>query len=216
MDRLSSSEGMGFNSARSGLGTAILPRGYIFERNEEMLKEATDEQLMQSVASGNLDAFSELVWRYQALAWKTAHRFLGDSMESEDIVQAAFLKILEAAPRYRATATFRTYFYRTLTRLCIDRTRKKQPTRLQDAPEAVDPSPDPSDVLVERERGAEVHAALSALPPNQKAAMILRHYEGLSYAEIAPILGVSPKAVEGLISRARTSLQALLSHLQQK
>lgn len=180
------------------------------------MREATDEQLMQSVGGGDLDAFSELVCRYQGLAWKTAYRFLDDSMEAEDIAQDAFLKILEAAPRYRPTATFRTYFYRILTHLCIDRTRKKQPTRIEDVPEAADPSAAPTDVLIERERGAEVHAALATLPPNQKVAMILRHYEGLSYAEIAQILGVSPKAVEGLISRARAYLQALLSHLQQK
>jgi hypothetical protein len=57
------------------------------------VKEATYEQLMQAVAGGDLDAFYELVLRYQGLAWKTACRFVGDSMEGEDIAQEAFLKI---------------------------------------------------------------------------------------------------------------------------
>ena len=174
---------------------------------------ATDEQLMQSVAGGDLDAFNELVLRYQSLAWKTAYRFLGDSMEAEDIAQEAFLRILDAAPRYRPTATFRTYFYRILAHLCIDRTRKRQLAIMDNVPEMADPSPGPTESLMEKERCAQVRTALDTLPPNQKAAMILRHYEDLSYSEIAQILDITPKAVEGLISRAGASLQARLSHL---
>ena len=173
----------------------------------------TDEQLMRSVAEGNLDAFNEIVQRYQQMAWKTAYRFIGNSMEAEDVAQETFLKILEAAPRYRPTATFRTYFYRILTHLCIDRTRKRQLISMDNIPDVPDPSLGPTERLVEKERRAQVRDALDALPPNQKAAMLLRHYEGLSYAEIAQIFGVTPKAVEGLISRAAASLQARLSHL---
>ena len=178
------------------------------------MKEATDEQLMQAVAGGDLEAFNDLVLRHQDLAWRMAYRFLGDAMEAEDVAQETFLKILEAAPRYRPTATFHTYFYRVLTHLCIDRARKKQLTSIDDIPEAIDPSLSQDESLIEKERQDQIHLALDALPPNQKAAMILRHYEGLSYAEISQILGVTPKAVEGLISRAGASLQARLSHLQ--
>jgi RNA polymerase sigma-70 factor, ECF subfamily len=177
------------------------------------VKEATDEQLMQAVAGGNLDAFNELILRYQNLAWKMAYRFLGDAMEAEDVAQESFLKTLEAASRYRPTATFRTYFYRTLTHLCIDRTRKKKLISIDDIPEAIDPSLGPAESLIEKERRARVRIALDALPPNQKAAMILRHYEGLRYTEIAQILGVTSKAVEGLIGRAGTFLRTRLSHL---
>jgi RNA polymerase sigma-70 factor, ECF subfamily len=173
---------------------------------------ATDEQLMLSVAAGDLEAFEELVLRYQGLAWKTAYRFLGDRVEAEDVAQETFLKILKAAQRYRPTAAFRTYFYRILTHLCIDRTRKKYPiTGIDEMPDAPDPSCDPIESIIAKERQAQVQHALATLPANQKAAIILRHYEGLSYAEISKILSVTRKAVEGLISRARTSLQAILS-----
>ncbi len=180
------------------------------------MRETTDEELMQAVAGGDLEAFNELVLRHQDLAWKLAYRFLGDAIEAEDVAQESFLKILEAAPRYRPTATFRTYFYRILTHLCIDRVRKKQLTSIDDIPEAIDPSLSQDEGLIEKERQDQIHLALDALPPNQKAAMILRHHDGLSYAEISQILGVTPKAVEGLISRAGASLQARLSHLQKK
>jgi RNA polymerase sigma-70 factor, ECF subfamily len=172
-----------------------------------------DEQLMQAVAGGDLDAFDEIVLRYQQHAWKIAYRFLDDAMEAEDVAQEGFLKILQAASRYRPTASFRTYLYRVLTRLCIDRARKRQPAFADDLPEVPDSSTGPADLLMEREQGAQVRAALDTLPPNQKAAIILRHYEGLSYGEIALALGVTPKAAERLISRARAALQSRLSHL---
>jgi RNA polymerase sigma-70 factor, ECF subfamily len=79
-----------------------------------------------------------------------------------------------------------------------------------------DPSLGPTESLIEQERRAQVRTALDTLSPNQKAAMILRHYEGLSYAEIAQIIGVTPKAIEGLISRARVSVEARLSHFKKK
>jgi len=100
-----------------------------------MNQETSDQQLMQAVARGDLDAFNELVLRYQGFAWKTAYRFLGDGMEAEDVSRDAFLKILKAAPRYRAKANFRTYFYQILTHLCIDRSRKKQPISMDKTPE---------------------------------------------------------------------------------
>lgn len=179
-----------------------------------MNQETSDEQLMQAVAEGDLAAFNELVLRYQHLAWKTAYRFLRDAMEAEDVAQDAFLRILKAAPRYRTKANFRAYFYQVLTHLCIDSSRKRKPLSSADnIQEVADLSPNPTENLIEKERRAQVRQALDILPPNQKAAIILKHYEGLSYAEIAQILGVTPKAVEGLISRAGASLSALLAHL---
>jgi RNA polymerase sigma-70 factor (ECF subfamily) len=180
------------------------------------LKEATDDDLMQGVATGDGDAFAEIILRYQHVAWKVAFRFLGDSMEAEDAAQDAFLKLLEAAPRYRSKASFRTYLFRILTHLCIDRCRKKRPDAVADIPEAADPSGDPAAALMAREIRVQIRNVLETLPPKQKAAIILRHYEGLSYAEIAQVLGISAKAVERLISRARITLQTRLSFLNEK
>jgi RNA polymerase sigma factor (sigma-70 family) len=131
------------------------------------VKETTDEQLMQAIAGGSLDAFNELVLRYQSPAWKMAYRFLGDAMEAEDVAQESLLKTLAAASRYRPIATFRTYFYRILTHLCIDRTRKQQLTSIDDIPETIDPSPNPDESLIQKERRVRVRLALDALPPNQ-------------------------------------------------
>ena len=84
----------------------------------------TDEELMLAVRAGDLAAFEHLVVRHQSSAWNAAYRFLGDAAEAEDLAQEAFLKILDAAPRYQPTAKFRTYLYRVVTRLCLDRLQR--------------------------------------------------------------------------------------------
>ena len=172
-----------------------------------MNPEINDEQLMQAAANGDLDAFNQIVLRHQAVAWSLAWRFLGDSMEAEDVAQEAFLKILEAAPRYRPKASFRIYLYRVVTRLCIDWSRKKRPTYADPLPDIRDPALSPAENLLAKERRSEIRGVLDILPPNQRMAIILRHYDGLSYTEIAETLEVTVKAVERLISRARAGLR---------
>lgn len=171
---------------------------------------------MQAVAHGDLDAFEEIVLRYRHLAWKTAYRFLGDSMEAEDAAQELFFKILEAAPRYRPTASFRTYLYRILIHLCIDYSRKARPVSDDAIPDIPDSSAGPAESLITKEQDRQVQQALDSLPSNQKAAILLRHYEDLSYLEIAQVLDTTSKAVEGLIRRARNALRLQLTDLRQR
>ena len=173
----------------------------------------SDEQLMQSVRDGDLDAFEQIVLRHQAEAWRVAYRFTGDAAEAEDIAQEAFLKILDAAPRYRPTATFRTYFYRVLTRLCIDHRRKKRPVLTDPFPHMPDTAPTPSSQADQAERDALIQAALNSLPADYRMAVVLRYFEGLSGAEMAEAMGRSVKAVERLLARAKSTLEPQLRHL---
>jgi RNA polymerase sigma-70 factor (ECF subfamily) len=171
----------------------------------------SDELLLLAAGKGDLGAFEEIVRRHQAWGWRTAYRFLGHKEEAEDVVQDAFLKMLGAAPRYRPQARFRTYLYTILTRLCIDRQRKRHPEPVEGFPDLADPASGPAEDYAEKERRALVRKALDALPPNQKAAIILRHFDELSYGEIAEILGVTVKAVENLLGRARMTLRSVLA-----
>jgi len=175
--------------------------------------EASDEQLMQAVTRGNLDAFNKIVLRYQQQAWRTAYRLLGDAMEAEDVSQETFLKILKAAPRYRPTASFRTYLYTIVYRLCLDTRKKSRPSLMDTIPDRPSASPSAVETLVSRERGEEIRHALKSLPLNQRTAIVLKHDEGLSYAEIAQVMDTSLKSVEMLIRRAREKLRSKLSHL---
>ena len=169
-----------------------------------------DKQLMLRVAEGDYRSFDILVRRHQPTAWRVAYRFLGDSAEAEDIAQEAFLKILTAAPRYKPTASFSTYLYRVVFRLCVDNTRKKRPLCIDTLPERVDSSPDPEITLDLKDRDDLIRKALDALPSRQRMAVILKYYEGLSYADIARAMATTVKAVERLLGRARKTLQSSL------
>ncbi|MBI4776128.1 MAG: sigma-70 family RNA polymerase sigma factor [Deltaproteobacteria bacterium] len=171
---------------------------------------ARDEFLMQAAGKGDLEAFGEIVQRHHSWAWRIAYRFLGDEPEAADIVQEAFLRLLDASRRYRPTAKFRTYFYRIITRLCLDRTKKKQPLYLETIPDAPDPRPDAADAMVLQEAAVAVRAALDVLPPNQRMAIVLRYYEELNYEDIASALETTPKAVERLLAHGRERLRAIL------
>ena len=171
---------------------------------------ASDEELMQAASGGDMEAFGKLVRRHERSAWSAAWRLLGDATEAEDAAQDAFLKILDAAPRYRPTASFRTYLYRVMTRLCLNRMEKKRPHYVDRLPVSPSADPGPPETLALRESADAVRRALDALPPRQRAALILRHYEDMSYQEIAEVMDTSVKSVERLLGRGREGLQRLL------
>lgn len=172
----------------------------------------SDELLVQATGRGDLLAFAEIVRRHQAWAWRIACRFLGDENEAADMVQEAFLRLLDAAGRYRPDARFRTYFHQIITRLCLDRAKKKQPLYLETIPDAPDPRPGPVDGLIRQETSAAVRLALDALPPNQRMAIVLRYYEDLNYEEIASALETTIRGVERLLARGRERLRTILGN----
>ena len=173
------------------------------------------EELMLGVRDGDLDAFEQLVLRHQAEAWRVAYRYVGDAAEAEDLAQNAFLKLLDAAPRYKVTAKFRTYFFRILTRLCMDHGRKKRPILIEVLPDLADDSPSPSQQESQAERDILIQTALKALPADYRMAVVLRYFEGLSGAEMAAAMGRSVKAVERLLARAKAILKPHLETLLQ-
>ena len=174
---------------------------------------ASDEELMSAVAEGDMDAFEELVLRHQDGAFHVAFRLLSDEDRAGDAAQEAFLRVLDAAPRYRPTAAFRTYLYRILTRICIDQYRRRTPRQHPDPAGVPSEEAGPPEALLQRERAEQVRAAIQDLPPRQRVAVVLRHYEGLAYEEIAGAMGVSVRAVDALLSRARRALKGRLRDL---
>jgi RNA polymerase sigma-70 factor (ECF subfamily) len=170
----------------------------------------SSEQLMLALARGDTAAFDQLVLRHQKAAWGIAYRFLGDRHEAEDVVQDAFLRLLEAAERYQPASSFNTYFYRVISRLCLDRTKRRRPRPLEAVPDVFDGGPDTLGAMEKQQSAEAVRAALDALPPQQRIAVVLRYYEALSYQNIASALETTPKAVERLLARARDRLQEIL------
>jgi RNA polymerase sigma-70 factor, ECF subfamily len=177
------------------------------------MQTLSSEELMLGVRDGDLDAFEQIVLRHQTEAWRVAYRYTGDPAEAEDLAQNAFLKVLDAAPRYKPTATFRTYFFRILTRLCIDHRRKKRPIFTDTLPDIADVSPSPSQQASQAEREVLIQTALDALPADYRMAVVLRYFEGLSGAEMAAAMGRSVKAAERLLARAKALLKPHLERL---
>ena len=173
----------------------------------------SDENLMLAVRDGDLAAFEQIVVRHQTEAWRVAYRFTGDAAEAEDLAQEAFLRVLDAADRYEPTATFRTYFYRVLTRLCIDYRRKKRPIPSDSVLLRADGQASPAELAEQRDRDGLIQAALDALPADYRMAVVLRYFEGLNATEMAEAMGKSVKAVERLLARARAALEPQLKHL---
>lgn len=167
----------------------------------------SDEELIIRTAAGDLNAFNQIVLRHQEIAWRLASRFLRDPVDAQDIAQESFVRIFEAAPRYKPTASFTTYLYRVVLRLCMDAARKKRPIGKENIEDSACPAPDAAQRLEERRRDEAVRAAIQRLPRRQRSAIILKEYCELSYVEIAEILSTSTKSVERLLARARIKLQ---------
>ena len=174
---------------------------------------ATDEDLMLRSAEGDMDAFEELVRRHQQTALNVAYRFLGDRDLAEDTAQEAFLKILSRAESYRPTAQFGTYLYNVVWHLCIDVYRKKRADSLERFGDLGGAAAEPIDGLLADERQARVRRAVDTLPPRQRMALVLKHFEGMSYEDVAEVLECSATAVDSLLIRARRKLKDALADL---
>ena len=170
----------------------------------------SDEELMMRAAEGDMDAFEQLVQRHQRAALNIAHRFLGRSSLAEDVAQEAFLKILAGASRYRPTARFRTYLFNVVWHLCVDAFRRKTPLALDALPPTADAADGPDEAALRGERSDIVRRAVDGLPLRQRMALVLKHFEGMSYEEISEVMDCSPGAVDSLLSRARSALRETL------
>ncbi|MFQ3595986.1 MAG: sigma-70 family RNA polymerase sigma factor [Sphingomonadaceae bacterium] len=160
---------------------------------------------------GDAQAFRQLVGLLAAPSLALAMRTLGNLALAEEAVQEALTKVWREAGRFEEGRSFWPWWRRILLNAALDgRRRMRSVEPLETAGDPVDPGPSPFEVAAEDERAARLAAAMAALPPRQRAALALFHGEGLSMAEIGEALGTSAKAVEGLLSRGRAALKALL------
>ena len=177
-----------------------------------------DATLMQRIAGGDAHAYTRLVRRLHGPALGHATRILLNRADAEEIVQVALTRLWTAAARYDpARGSVGGWFHRVLTNLCLDRKRslKLATTRvtatLDDAWDIADTGLDPGQAAAAYAQSRRIDAAMAKLNPRQRAAVALFHGDGASMAEIAEALGTTPKAVEGLLGRARSELKLLLA-----
>jgi len=177
------------------------------------MDEASDEELMLRVAKGDERAFRALVPRYAARAIAFARGITGNAADAEEIVQDALLRVWVNAPRWRPQAAFRTWFYRIVFNLSLNRRRRAPFLPLAEAGDPPDPAAGAGERLERREVDHAVAAAIAALPERQRAAIALTYDEELSNAEAAMVLGTSVSGIESLLVRAKRTLQEKLGPL---
>jgi RNA polymerase sigma-70 factor (ECF subfamily) len=193
-----------------------------------MAHEPSDTELMLQVKRGDRDAFRVLVERYQSIVVNTIYRAIGDHWEAEDLAQKVFVKIYQAAPRYKVKAKFTTWMFTIISNTIRNEYRRRsRHYHVDSLDEMTEPRDeegrgpwsgaedtsvvDPSEQAIHRELHAHVKMAIEKLPERQRMAVILSRYEGVSYEELSAILKISVPAVKGLLHRARLALKEELS-----
>ena len=167
--------------------------------------EVDDAILLAAAQDGDVDAFEALVRRHQTAVYRVALRMLGSRADAQDATQDTFVRAWRALPRFRRHSAVSTWFYRIVTRRSLDLIAARRPTEHIDDLEFASAT-DPARTTEQQERLRAVTQAIAALPGEQRAALVLREFEGLSYQEVAEVLGTSLPAVKGRIHRARLTV----------
>jgi RNA polymerase sigma-70 factor, ECF subfamily len=175
--------------------------------------EVDDAYLVRRAQEGYVDAYADLVDRHGLLAYRVALRLLGNRQDAEDVAQEALVAAWQQLPGFKADSAFSTWLYRIVTRRALNRiTRRRVTESLDLLGDDVGDAGDGPDRQAERNLTVDaVTDAVTALPPPQRVAIVLHHFEGLPLAEIAEITGSSIPAVRSHMFRGRRTLSKTLA-----
>ena len=180
-----------------------------------MVLEGSDRELVAACQRGERDAFRALFETYKDKVYSIALRFSGDPAIAMDIAQDTFLKLFSSIRDFRGDASFETWVYRLVVNSCLDHKRRSW-RLIPIADELLAVLQAPADCLGEILRGEmqqRVQSAVERLSPDLRMVIVLRYTEGLSYDEIAEVLGCSPGTVASRLNRAHKALERRLSDL---
>jgi RNA polymerase sigma-70 factor, ECF subfamily len=173
--------------------------------------EADDAELVAWAADGDRRAFDEIVRRHGPFALRVAARLVSDTATAEDVVQEAMVRAWARAGSFDPRrARFTTWLYRIVVNLCIDHRRRVRPGPIPEDFDQVDSTIGADEMMEVDERHAAIRTALKDLPVRQRAVMTLVYDEDMSGVEAARVMGLSAKAVERLLARARAYLRERL------
>lgn len=182
-----------------------------------------DAGLMLRVQRGDATAFAALMDRWEKPVKSVIARIVLNATEADDLAQDTFVRVWQQREKFREGAEFRPWLFAIAINLARNRLRwwRRRPAVSLDewtagkpaAPELSSTTPGSAETLQQKERAAAVQTAIAALPMELREATVLFEYEHLSHAEIAAIAGVTPKAVETRLYRAREKLRTLLKPL---
>jgi len=184
---------------------------------------ATDTDLIQLARTGNVDAFEQLMQRYDRKVFSLAASYVHSSDDAKDIFQEVFLRVYKSLPQFELRSEFSTWLYRIATNVCLShRSRAKRHkhqslTGEGDEEDGVSHGVTPvsdDDVhssAVEGELHANIRDALADLSPRQRLVFLLKHYEEFKVREIAVMTGLSEGAIKKYLFEATNKLRVALS-----
>jgi RNA polymerase sigma-70 factor (ECF subfamily) len=184
-------------------------------RDKREMKHLSDQELMRIVQAGDFSPAAEIYDRYSSRIYNFAYRFLRNSEAAEDATQEVFVKMLKHANQFHGDAKLSTWLFSITANWCRDYLRKAD-NKAKEAEDVLLTLPAPSELspdrnLERREDERRIQNALGALTPEQREAILLSRYQGLSYAEIAQISGCSEGAVKTRVFRAMETLKKALA-----
>ncbi len=178
--------------------------------------------LIRQAQGGNIGAFQELVYRYDRQVLSIAAHYINNAEDAKDIYQEVFLRVYRSLPGFRFQSTFTTWLYRITTNVCLTyRTRHRRHHHLpldgdaeSDDPHAGGYEPEATertdDRVLHNELSASIERGLSALPPRQRMAFTLRHYEEYSVREIADAMECGEGTVKRYLYLATERLRGVM------
>ncbi len=182
--------------------------------------DATDRELIDRFRGGDRGAFAGLVVRWDRKAYALAYRLTQDAEAAEDIRQAAFVRAYEGLGRFNGQASFSTWLYRIVVNLSRDRrrSRRKRDAALRATVEGrsrrrPDP-PSPAAVCEHQETSRRVAVAVANLPVDIREVVVMRHYQGLRFAEIAEVVGAPESTVKSRMGRGLRLLRDALEEVR--
>ena len=180
----------------------------------------TDEELVARSISGDADSFNELVLRWERPIYALAYRTIGREEDARDVCQETFLRAFRALPGFRGQAKFSSWLYRIALNLCRDWVRRERRTPVVQPPEDVDlmemaaaaePSESIEELVSRKDLARLVERAMELLPEEQRTAIVLKEYHGLTFQEIADVVGCPLSTVKTRLYQGLTVLRRELA-----
>jgi len=185
----------------------------------------TDEELVARSIGGDSESFNELVLRWERPIYALAYRTIGREEDARDVCQETFLRAFRALPGFRGQAKFSSWLYRIALNLCRDWIRRERRAPIVQPPEDVDvmelaaasePSESIEDLVARKDLSRAVERAMSLLPDEQRTAIVLKEYHGLTFQEIAELLGCPLSTVKTRLYQGLTVLRRELAKGEQR